>query len=154
RRLVTTGGAPVFSACTPARAHAAIRALEAQGASSLVLDLRGNPGGELTGAIELAGDFLGERRIVATLVDSEGDATVHRAGVEASYGMPLVVLVDGATASAAELFAGALQRHGRAVLVGAPTFGKGVAQRFEPSQHGDGFAPAVVASIVLPDGQA
>ena len=114
----------LFSGDAPARVHAAIAELVGAGATALVLDLRGNPGGEVPAAIAVAAQFLERGEVVATLVDADGDELVVRAASDSPCRLPLGVLVDGGTASAAELVAGALEAHGRAVALGGPTFGK------------------------------
>ncbi len=138
---------PLFATSTPARVHAALADLERRGATAVVFDLRKNPGGEAMGAIELAGDFLEPGSEIARLVDGEGDAEVYRARARSPSRLPLVLLVDGGTASAAELFAGALRAHGRATLVGARTFGKGTVQRVTAGGREE------VARVVLPGGR-
>jgi carboxyl-terminal processing protease len=143
----------VFSSGVPARVHGLVRRFEQQGLRALILDLRGNPGGEVTAMVELAGDFLEPGSVVLTMVDADGDETVYRARGERPYRFPVAVLVDGDTASAAELFAGSLQAHGRALVVGEATFGKGVGQRLVPRLDGAGIERVTAARYVLPDGQ-
>jgi carboxyl-terminal processing protease len=143
----------VFSPAVPARVHGLIRKLAAQGMSALILDLRANPGGDLTAFVELASDFLDPGSVIVTVVDGDGDEIVYRARGEHPHRFPLTVLVDGATASAAELFAGCLQAHGRAIVVGEQTQGKGVAQRLVPRIDGTGIDCVTVASCRLPNGQ-
>jgi carboxyl-terminal processing protease len=141
----------VFSSDVPARVYTAVRRLEAAGMRELVLDLRHNPGGELNAALELAGDFLEPGSELARVVDDDGDETVHSARGEPSYRFPLLVLVDRATASAAELFAGCLQAHGRARLAGEPTYGKGAGAALVPLP--DGSLRARTARFTLPGGR-
>ena len=140
-----------FDLC--ARVYGTIRALEEQGMRSLVLDLRGNPGGEMDAFVRLAGDFLEPGSVIVTMTDGDGDLIVYRARQGDPYRFPLIVLVDRLTASAAELFAGCLQSHGRAVIVGETTYGKGVAQGLVPAVHGPGVVYASVASFTLPHGE-
>lgn len=106
----------------------AVQALLAEGGRSLVLDLRGNPGGPLDEAVSVADRFLDDGLIV--LSRSRRGATVeHRAHPGRTLtDLPLVVLIDPDTASAAEIVAGSLRRHGRAVLVGRRTYGKDLIQ--------------------------
>lgn len=94
----------------------------------LVLDLRDNPGGLLDQAAKVADTFLSRGVIVSTVGGSEGreEKRAQRAGTEPSY--PIVVLVDGSSASASEIVSGALKNHDRAVVVGQTTFGKGSVQ--------------------------
>jgi carboxyl-terminal processing protease len=143
----------VFSGAVPALVYSAVQTLEAAGATRLVLDLRGNPGGELKAALELAGDLLPLGALLVTQEDSDGDRTAHRARRAQSYRHPLAILVNQATASAAELFAGCLKSHGRAVLVGETTYGKGGGQRLVPALEGPGAQATTAASFTLPHGE-
>jgi len=108
----------------------AIGNLQSQGElKGLILDLRNNPGGVLSAAIEVTDAFINQGLIVSTkgrdeLLDSKYEAT--NATVLANE--PIVVLINGGSASAAEIVAGALQDHERAVLIGTPSFGKGSVQ--------------------------
>ncbi len=120
-----------FASSTYDEFKAALADLRRQGMTRLVLDLRGNPGGYLDRATRLADEFIaGSRKIVYT--DGKGDQydsqTYARVAGEFEEG-PLVVLVDEGSASAAEVVAGALQDHDRAILVGRRTFGKGLVQQ-------------------------
>jgi carboxyl-terminal processing protease len=142
-----------FSSGVPSRVHGLIRKLTARGMSRLILDVRGNPGGELTAFVELASDFLEPGSVIVTTVDGDGDEIVFRARGEHPHRFPLTVLVDAATASAAELFAGCLQAHGRAVVIGERTQGKGVAQKLVPRLDGTGIDCVTAARCRLPDGQ-
>lgn len=110
---------------TAAQLDTALRDIEADGRSALVLDLRKCPGGLLEGAIDLAARFLPKGAAVVTLVDREGKAheKLIKADIEASKA-PLVVLVGHHTASGAEIVARALSHHGRARIVGQPSVGK------------------------------
>ncbi|HEX5634422.1 MAG TPA: S41 family peptidase, partial [Gemmatimonadales bacterium] len=119
-----------FSQGAGADVASAVDSLRSRGAKALLLDLRGNPGGTLEEAVAVAGLFLPQG---ARVVSTEGRATssvqkydVKRTKSELAW--PLAVLVDGGTASASEIVAGALQDHDRAVLVGDTTYGKGVSQ--------------------------
>jgi len=122
----------VFSARTDAKVVFALDALQAENGgplAGLILDVRRNPGGLLDEGVKVSDRFLKEGLIVRTVGKGgkEMDRQIaHRRGTYA--GFPMVVLVDGATASAAEIVAGALQDHRRAVIMGTPTFGKGSVQ--------------------------
>ncbi|UQA55141.1 S41 family peptidase [Polyangium aurulentum] len=133
------------------RFHAAARALEAEGARALVLDLAGCPGGDLDAVVAWAATFLDEGAEIARIEDAEGDALVHRAALPAAYTMPLVVLVDGGTGSAAEILAACLQAHGRALVLGQRTHGKGSAQRLVPGEE-DAFDYRTAALCAGPGG--
>ncbi|HEX7029415.1 MAG TPA: S41 family peptidase [Gammaproteobacteria bacterium] len=111
--------------------------LEAHAAPGLVIDLRDNAGGVVEGAVDIADLFLGEGIIVSTRGRAPGqtfDYAAKAGGVAA--GVPVIVLVNGGTASAAEILAGALQDHDRATLLGTRTFGKGAVQTLIPLAGG------------------
>jgi carboxyl-terminal processing protease len=118
-----------FSHKTPGEFDAAIADLQAGGGlQALVIDLRGNPGGILDAAARVANRFLDAGTIVSTLT-RDGLHTTEADPDEARlHGLPLVLLVDGGSASSSEVLAGALQDHRVAVLVGEPTYGKGTVQ--------------------------
>ncbi|MBI4042021.1 MAG: S41 family peptidase [Deltaproteobacteria bacterium] len=100
-----------------------------KGFKGVILDLRNNPGGLLDQSVEVADLFLREGVIVSTVGRKGKSKEIHYAHKEKTYsGFPMVVLVNGASASASEIVAGALQDHKRALVVGTPTFGKGSVQ--------------------------
>jgi carboxyl-terminal processing protease len=136
----------VFSVGVPALVHTAIERLARLGLARIVLDLRDNPGGEMIAAIELARDLLPRGVVVATIEDADGDIVTYRARGDA-YPYPFTVRVNGGTASAAELLAGALQAHGRAHIVGERTYGKSAVRAL----LGGSFADA--GRFRLPDGR-
>jgi len=117
-----------------------ITAMKAKGMKSLILDLRLNPGGLLDQGVKVADLFLDQKQeIVATRGRARGSTKeFYDEGKQAWPELPIVVLVNDGTASAAEIIAGALQDHDRAVVVGTPTFGKGLVQTLFPL--GDGVA--------------
>jgi carboxyl-terminal processing protease len=105
-----------------------IAKLKDQGATSLILDLRGNPGGLLDQAVGVADLFLGEG-VVVTQKDRKGNAVTYRSkDGDLAEELPLVVLIDGGSASASEVVAGALKDRGRATLIGQTSYGKGSVQ--------------------------
>jgi len=108
----------------------AVDSLRQRGAKSLIIDLRGNPGGVLDQGVAVSDLFLARGDVVAeTRGRAPGASQTYRdERPERWPGMPVVVLVDGGTASAAEIIAGALQDHDRALVLGTPTFGKGLVQ--------------------------
>jgi carboxyl-terminal processing protease len=138
------------------RAFAATVASEVYGAiqatrpTAVVIDLRGNRGGELTAFLALAADFLPQGSELCTIVDAEGDVEVRRVQHDSPYAMPVVVIVDGATASAAELFAGCLQAHRRAIIVGERTTGKATRHVLLPFEDGAGYV--TTGRCLLPGG--
>jgi carboxyl-terminal processing protease len=120
----------------------AIRQLADQGAEGYLLDLRNNPGGLLQAGIEIARLWLPQGTIVYT-VNRQGILDSFESFGQAITDAPLVVLVNEGTASASEILAGALQDNGRATLVGATTFGKGLIQSLFDLSDGAGLAVTV-----------
>jgi carboxyl-terminal processing protease len=106
----------------------AIYSLEDQGAQSLILDLRHNGGGLLDAAIDVADHFLNGGPVLYQLNKGEEETVFDADEGAIASEMPLLILVDGATASSSEILAGALQDRDRALLVGERTFGKGSVQ--------------------------
>jgi len=117
-----------FSHETPSEFRAAIDRLKSDGMRALVVDLRENPGGVLVSAVAMARLFVDEGLIVST--EGRGEPVRYEAesGTATCAGFPLAVLVDEGTASASEVFVAAVQEHRAAVIVGSPTFGKGMVQ--------------------------
>ena len=140
-----------FSANAATEMRTAIAKLESQGAKGYVLDLRSNPGGLLYGAIDIARMWLDDGKIVST-VNRQGTGDISVANNTAITKKPLVVLVDGGSASASEILAGALQDNKRAQLVGAKTFGKGLVQSVRPLSDGAGMA-VTIAKYFTPNGK-
>jgi carboxyl-terminal processing protease len=102
-----------------------IQGLAASGATAIILDLRGNPGGLVTTVVNTASYFITDG-VVLTVKDRDGNVTTHNVvKQQATTSLPMVVLVDGFSASGSEVLAGALQDYDRAVICGAQTFGKG-----------------------------
>ncbi|MDP2323405.1 MAG: S41 family peptidase [Gammaproteobacteria bacterium] len=119
------------------RAIASLKRETAGGLQGLVLDLRDNPGGVLDAAVEVADSFL-ERGLIVAASGRTRDATFRHEAVPGDLlaGAPLVVLVNGGSASASEIVAGALQDHHRATIAGTRTFGKGSVQTVMPLSEG------------------
>jgi carboxyl-terminal processing protease len=126
--------------------------VEAAHATGIVLDLRGNPGGLLQEAVEVASAFLDGGPVVTFVRNGEAPQELDAVGV-ADTSVPLVVLVDGGTASAAEVVTAALQDRGRAAVIGSQTFGKGTVQ--QPFQLGDGAGVEfTVGTYLTPAGRS
>lgn len=106
----------------------AMAALKEQGMKGLVLDLRANPGGNLSTVTEIARQLLPEGLIVYT-EDREGNRTEYSCDGTKEFKQPLVVLINGYSASASEILAGAIKDYGIGTLVGTTTYGKGIVQR-------------------------
>ncbi len=140
-----------FSSNAAAEMREAIRDLEKQEVDGYILDLRFNPGGLLNSSAEIARMWLGKGTIVST-VDRKGKTDQFTAGRGKLTNKPLVILVDGGSASASEILAGALQDSKRAVLVGSKTFGKGLVQSVHPLGDGSGLA-VTIAKYFTPSGR-
>lgn len=135
---------------------AALDTLRAGGARSLVLDLRGNPGGTIDEAVAIAGQFLpkGARITETSGRAPNADKTYDANAARSELAWPLAVLVDRGSASASEILAGALQDHDRAVLLGDTTFGKGVAQQIYPLRTSLGAVQLTVSHYLTPSGRS
>jgi carboxyl-terminal processing protease len=133
-----TGG---FQETTVAELDEAVGNLRKQGMKSLVLDLRGNPGGILEQAVDVVSRFVPEGKTVVSVKGRSSYAQTRELRSEGGEvdDFPLVILVNGGSASASEIVAGALQDYGRAILVGSNSFGKGLVQRIYPLPFGTGL---------------
>ncbi len=140
-----------FSAQASREMREAIQESEAQNVTGYVLDLRSNPGGLLYASIDIARMWLDEGTIVST-VDRGGERERKAANNSALTDKPLVILIDGGSASASEILSGALQDNQRAVLVGTQTFGKGLVQSVRPLGDGSGLA-VTIAKYLTPSGR-
>jgi carboxyl-terminal processing protease len=121
---------------------------------ALVLDLRNNPGGLLDQAVAISGDFINQGEIVSTRARHTEDAQRWDAkGNDVIDGLPLVVLINGGSASSSEIVAGALQDHHRAVLLGTRSFGKGSVQTVIPLP-GNGAMRLTTARYYTPSGRS
>lgn len=147
-----------FNLSTSKDVQASLDELKSKGAKAFVIDLRDNPGGLLEQSIELASMFIENGKIVSVKGRSKQEE-VYRAirmtrdGVQLKlYKEPLVVLVNKGSASASEIFAGALKDHKRAILVGEKTFGKGSVQDVIKLPNGDGIL-LTIARYYTPSGR-
>ncbi len=125
-----------FAKGAGARVHDAIAALQKRGAQWIVFDLRDNGGGLVNEAQSVASDFLPAGKVVVTTQGAHSPKDVLKTTGGSPTSLPLVVLVNGNTASASEIVTGALQDYGRGTVVGSKTFGKGVVQTVLPLSGG------------------
>lgn len=123
-----TGG---FQRSSDDELRQAIKKLDEQGMRQLILDLRGNPGGLLDQAIDVASEFLPRGQVVVSVKGRTeySEPVVYKSSGSDPASVPLVVLINRNTASASEIVAGAIQDHGRGLIVGETSFGKGLVQR-------------------------
>src|SRR5579864_1167673 len=131
---------------------AGLKKLNADHLKGLIFDLRGNPGGYLTAAIDIASDFMPTGAVLIERGRDNSENTYRVTGKSIAPNVPLVVLVDGGSASTAELVSGALQDNGRARLIGVQTFGKGSVQIIQPLSNG-GAAHITIARWFTPKGR-
>lgn len=161
-----------FTDTAPEKFRTIAKDLKSQGVRRLIIDVRNNPGGVLTAAVEIASVFTGPGQVIAIEKLPEGKPVEHKTlGAALFADAPLVLLVNGGSASASEILAGALRDLKGAKLVGEQTFGKGSVQSFsevskkaslklttahwftpkEYSIEGQGLAPDVVVKAETPD---
>jgi carboxyl-terminal processing protease len=140
-----------FSSNAAAEMRTAIRDLNKQNVAGYILDLRLNPGGLLYSSAEIARMWMDNGTIVTT-VNRRGAIDKLTASRGKLTDKPLVILVDGGSASASEILAGALQDNKRAILVGEKTFGKGLVQSVHPLEDGSGLA-VTIAKYLTPSGR-
>ena len=142
-----------FTEDTHALLQKALDELTEKGAKSLILDLRGNPGGLLTASITLASEFLADDKMVVSVRGrkTESEEKMHALADDRNWGKPVVVLMDGNSASASEILAGALKAHGLATVVGEQSVGKGTVQTVYNLRDAAGMV-LTTAKYYLPDG--
>lgn len=140
-----------FENVTAKQFKAAIEDLKSEGAKGIIIDIRNNPGGLLTTVISMLKDILPNGLIVYT-EDKDGNRKEYSDNDNEELDMPLVVLVNGNSASASEIFAGAIQDYGKGVIVGTQTFGKGIVQTVKPLTDGSAIK-FTIAKYFTPKGQ-
>lgn len=133
-----------------------LKALEEKGMKGLILDLRGNPGGFMKECVDLVSNFVPKDKVIVSTIDKYGnkEESVSKGGI--AQGMPLVVLIDGGTASASEIVAGAIRDYDLGTLVGTTSFGKGIVQVVldKIGQEKDGTALKVtISKYYTPNGE-
>lgn len=129
----------------------AVADLKAQGMQSLIVDLRNNPGGYVDIVVDMCDQILADGTIVYT-EDKDGNIMEqYNADGKESLDVPMVVLVNGNSASASEIFAGCMKDHGKATIVGTTTFGKGIVQQVVPLSDGSAVK-LTIAKYFTPNG--
>ena len=140
-----------FDTATTEQFKDAVKELEKQGMKGLVLDVRSNPGGVLSGVVEILDEIIGKGLIVYT-EDNQGKRNEYKGTSATEINVPIAVLVNGDSASASEIFAGALQDYDKAEIIGTQTFGKGIVQTIYPLSDGSAVK-FTVAKYFTPKGQ-
>jgi carboxyl-terminal processing protease len=144
---------PCFQKSTSRDLDAALWKLHREGMRSLIIDLRGNPGGLLLSAVEVADKFLQRGIIVSTRGRSTEEDFTYSAHVEGTWRVPLVLLIDQNSASAAEIFAGAIRDHRRGTIVGTRSYGKGSVQGIFPLDGSGAGLRLTTAKFYSPNGR-
>jgi len=144
---------PVFQKTTASDLEKSLWDLHEKGMRTLVIDLRGNPGGLLTSSVELADKFVSQGRIVSTRGRSSGEDFDYRAHRAGTWRVPLVVLIDDQSASASEIFAAAIHDNRRGTVVGQRSFGKGSVQGIFPLGYAGAGIRLTTAKFYSPSGQ-
>ena len=143
-----------FEEKTAQQIHDGIEKLGGRNLKGLVLDLRNNPGGLMTAAMQTAAFFLQPGQMILSAKGRNVPETIERVPADNKpYTFPLAVLVNGKTASASEIVSGALQDHDRATIVGEPSFGKGLVQSVYPLSQKSGLA-LTTALYYIPSGRS
>ncbi len=139
-----------FDDVTSAQFKKAFKALEREEMRGLIIDLRDNPGGSVKTCVEIADEILPEGLIVYT-EEKDGEGDKYTSSGENFYDGPLVVLVNGNSASAAEILTGAIKDHKQGTILGTTTYGKGIVQQIIPLGDGTGVK-VTIASYFTPNG--
>jgi carboxyl-terminal processing protease len=143
-----------FGEQTTRELHAALDDLLPQNPRGIIIDLRNNPGGYLTTAVEVSSEFI-EDGVILYEQYGDGRRDEHRAlGNGQATDIPIVVLINQGSASASEILAGALQDYERAKLVGMQSYGKGSVQNWVPLSNNQGAARVTIAKWLTPDERA
>ncbi|MCE9553100.1 MAG: S41 family peptidase [Planctomycetes bacterium] len=132
---------------------AALWSLQRQGMRSLIIDLRGNPGGLLTASVDAADRFLQQGTIVSTRGRNKLEDYDYSARQPSTWRVPLVVLIDSQSASASEIFAGAIRDHHRGAIVGSRSYGKGSVQGIFPLSIAGSGVRLTTAKFYSPSGR-
>ena len=140
-----------FDVATVKQVEDAIKDLESQGMTSLIVDVRDNPGGRLDSVVNIVDFFVGKGDLVVYTQDKEGNRTDYKGATAYALDIPCVVLVNGNSASASEVFAGAMQDYEIAHIMGTQSFGKGIVQSIIPLTDGTAFK-ITVEDYYTPDG--
>mgnify|MGYP004512478035 FL=1 len=140
-----------FDDVTTEQFKSALTDLQNQGMKGLIIDVRSNPGGVLSVVVDIVDEIVPKGLIVYT-EDVDGNRKEYNGKSSNELSIPIAVLVDGNSASASEIFAGALQDYGKAKIIGTQTFGKGIVQTIQPLTDGSAIK-YTIAKYYTPKGQ-
>lgn len=140
-----------FEEVTTKQFKAAVEDLQSQGMKGLVIDIRNNPGGLLDTVVGMLKYMLPDGLIVYT-EDKQGNRKEYKGQDNDEFNLPLAVLVNGNSASASEIFAGAIQDYGKGTIIGTQTYGKGIVQTVKPLTDGSAIK-FTIAKYFTPKGQ-
>lgn len=141
-----------FSQNSPAEVEQALETLHRRGMKSLIVDVRGNPGGLLTTCVEVCDKFLPCGTIVSTKGRLRSDNVLLKATYAKTWQVPMVVLIDSDSASASEIFAAAIRENKRGLVIGTRSYGKGTVQTHFPLNSVRGDLRLTTAEFYSPDG--
>lgn len=140
-----------FEEVTTKQFKAAVEDLQSQGMKGLVIDIRNNPGGLLDTVVGMLKYMLPDGLIVYT-EDKQGNRKEYKGQDDDEFNLPLAVIVNGNSASASEIFAGAIQDYGKGTIIGTQTYGKGIVQTVKPLTDGSAIK-FTIAKYFTPKGQ-
>lgn len=129
----------------------AAKELQGKGVRNLIIDLRDNPGGGLNEVLGISNTLIPEGNVIVSIRSKSGDERVYKSEGGEQFGMKLVVLVNGYSASASELLTGALKDYGLATIIGTQTFGKGIVQSFFHISENGGWAKMTTDAYYTPN---
>ena len=127
--------------------------LKSQGMKGMILDLRGNPGGSLNEAVNVASQFIPKGKIVTYTIDKYDKKQEAKSVGGEAEGMPLVILIDGGSASASEVVTGALRDYEAGTIIGTTSFGKGIVQQLIEFKDGNGGLKVTTSKYYTPNGE-
>ena len=126
-----------FNEASRSQLDDALKAVDINRGNGLIFDIRGNPGGTLSSAIEVGSAFIADGVLLRQVSRDQSEEVTRASGSYANIAVPVVVLVDETSASASEVIAGAMQDYGAATIIGETTFGKGTVQNIPELSNGD-----------------
>lgn len=127
--------------------------LKAQGMKGMILDLRGNPGGFLGEAVKVSSQFIPKGKVVTYTIDKYDNKQESKSFGGEAEGMPLVILIDGGSASASEVVTGALRDYEAGTIIGTTSFGKGIVQQLIEFKDGGGGLKVTTSKYYTPNGE-